>query len=193
MRAALLALFVCFSSSMFAQCQFSAEPIANTTWYRSEGWRPPAIRDGRATRSFNVTINGKPPAWPAGVSVSEIVHRKGYRVTFPAAIFEENGTREKMRSRTLVLGELLRWDISGKPYAYSYELVPNGVACMFSVDLLDDKGDGIFRVMVSPGHTRFDPRFGPPPLPALVKPIPHAGLGFLLSARSQNASSAMGN
>ena len=155
---------------MFAQCQFLAEPIAITNWYRSEGWHAPGVSDGQATRPLNVTINGKRPGWPTGVTVSEIVHTKDYRVIFPAAVFQENGKRKKMRPRKLVLRELLRWDINDKPFAYSYDLAPEGVLCTFSVDLVDDKGDGVLRVMVAPGHvSSLD--LQPPPLPGWVKAL----------------------
>jgi hypothetical protein len=80
------------------------------------------------------------------------MHDPNYRVSFPAAVFEENGKPKKMQARTVGLHMLLRWEIYGKPYAYSYDLWPEGLLCTFSVDLVDDKGDGIFRLLVSPGH-----------------------------------------
>ena len=77
---------------MFAQCQFLSEPIAITNWYLSEGWHAPGVSDGQAARPLKVNINGKRPEWPSGVTVFEIVHTKDYRVTFPAAVFQENAS-----------------------------------------------------------------------------------------------------
>jgi hypothetical protein len=48
---------------------------------------------------------------------------------------------------------MLRWEMNGTPYAYSYELGQHDVACFASVDIIDDRGDGKFRLMTSPGHT----------------------------------------
>jgi sulfur carrier protein ThiS len=160
----LTALLMCvWSSTLLAQCTFVAEPIAVTSWYRSEGWLLPGVKDGKATAPFTVTINGKPPAWPEGVTVSEIVHDKGYHVSFPAAVFEENGKPKKMQARKVGLHRLLRWDINGQPYIYSYDLWPAGTLCTFSVDLVDEKGDGSFRLMVAPGHPQVGPQSPAPP------------------------------
>ncbi len=154
---------------MLAQCGFVAEPVAVTSRHRSEGWKLPGVRDGKVSRPLNVMINGKAPLWPNGVTVSEIVHDKGYHVTFPAAVFEENGKPQKMRTRILGLHRLLRWELDGKPYAYSYELWPDGLFCDFSVDIVDDKGDGVFRLMESPGHLIHSLNPQPPALPTWEK------------------------
>jgi hypothetical protein len=64
--------------------------------------------------------------------------------------------------------------VNGTPYAYSYELGPYDVACLSSVDIIDDRGDGKFRLMTSPGHMLMvapDRTPEPPPIPEeLQKP-----------------------
>ena len=170
MKLAAVAVILCFSSlSMFAQCGFVAEPVSGTSWYRSDGWQLPGVRDGRSHGPIKVTINGQQPSWPDGVTVSELMHGKNYRVRFPAAVFRDGLKTRKMRARMLDLYKLVRWDINGKPFAYSYLLHPDGHLCVFSVDLIDDKGDGIFRVMVTPGHALVRLDSQPPALPEWAK------------------------
>jgi len=153
MRTMLAAIMVCFwSFPILAQCHFVAEPAALTNWYRSEGWELPGVKNGKIIGPIKMIINDKHVDLPDRITVSRIVHPKNYRVSFPAAMFEEGGKTKTMQARTLSLNGLFRWEINGKPYAYSYDLWPDDVMCTFSVDLIDDKGDGIFRVMVTPGH-----------------------------------------
>ena len=103
--------------------------------------------------------------------MSAAVFKDRYHVTFPEAVFEENGKRMKMGVRSFGLHYLVRWEFQGKPYAYSYLLLPDDVACSFTVDIVDDKGDGVFRSLVTPGHFIFDRDPQPPPLPSwAVKP-----------------------
>jgi hypothetical protein len=159
---AVLAMF-CFCVPMLAQCGFVAEPVSENRWYRSSGWELPGAKSGKIIPT-EVIINGKPPAWPEGMRVSVIVHRKGYHANFPAAVFEEAGQPKKMKARSLTLQQLLRWEIKGKVYAYSYTLVPDRSLYVFSVDIVDDRGDGVFRLM-----TDRSLRFSPPALPEWAK------------------------
>jgi hypothetical protein len=157
------------SLPLFPQCGFKAEPVAVTSWHRSEGWKLPGITDGKVLGPLNVTLNGKAPPWPTGVTVSEIVHAKGYHVSFPAGVFDEYGKQKRMRPRILGLHRLLRWELNGKPYAYTYELWPEGMLCDFSVDIVDDEGDGVFRLLESPGHNLLTFQTQAPALPARGK------------------------
>ena len=174
MRTMLAVLVACCCSlAALAQCHFVAKPVAMTGWYRSEGWALPGIADGKIVGPASARINDKPPAWPEGITISVIEHDPGYRVSFPEAVFQENGVQMKMEARSIPLNGLYRWEIFGKPYAYSYDLWPDDVGCAFSADFMDDKGDGVFRVMASPGHLgrrEFTKDGGyrepqPPPLP----------------------------
>lgn len=106
-----------------------------------------------------ITDTGKRPGLPDGVTVSATVD--SFSAHFPEAAFSENGTSKKMLARTIEVKVIYRWEINGRPYAYSYTLSPRELLCFFTVDFIDDKGDGIFRVMTSPGHPAIT--LGPPP------------------------------
>jgi hypothetical protein len=106
-----------------------------------------------------------------------IEHRGDYRVTFPEAVFEEDGFREKMLPSTFAFVGSLR-EMNGQPYPYTYELYPLSTRwmsfdCVVSVDVIDDKGDGKFRLMTSPGHLFWglidDEGADPPPVPDWLK------------------------
>jgi len=127
------------------------------------------VADAKTIRKLNVTINGKPNVWPEGITVSVILHNDNYRVRFPEAIFDEDGIHKKMLSRVFLLKQLLRWEMNGKPYAYTYYLWPYDVACDATVDIIDDKGDGKFRLMTSPGHPIVTQNPVPPPVPEWLK------------------------
>ena len=71
-----------------------------------------------------MTINNKPFIWPVGITVSMVVHENDYRVSFPEAVFDENGIHKKMLPGVFQLKQLLRWEMNSKTYAYSYYLLP---------------------------------------------------------------------
>lgn len=137
-----------------AQCGFAFEPASEVRWYRSEGWSIPGLNDAKAILPANLVVDGKPSSWsmPDGITFSMVWHENGYHVTFPEAIFIEENKRTKMLSRSFLLYQMVRWEINGKVYAYSYSLGPLDVACMAYIDIIDDKGDGVFRVMTPTGH-----------------------------------------
>jgi hypothetical protein len=155
----------CWLLPSSAQCGFAIVPAADVSWYRDAGWETPGVSDAKSIAKVNLTINGKPHVWPNEITVSAVVHDEGYEVSFPEAAFDDNGAHKKMLSRNFLLKQLLRWEMNGKPYAYSYYLWPHDVACMAAIDIIDDKGDGKFRLMTPAGHviTSRDPM--PPPVP----------------------------
>jgi hypothetical protein len=55
--------------------------------------------------------------------------------------------------------------MNGKPYAYSYHLLPYDIACDATVDIIDDRGDGKFILMTSPGHPIITQDPVPPSVP----------------------------
>jgi hypothetical protein len=163
--------FICCATIGFsAQCGFAIQPAADVKWYRDAGWQIPGLADAKSIQKINLTINDKPFIWPDGITVSMIMHEGKYDVRFPAAIFDDNGVHKKMLPRRFGLSQLLRWEMNGTPYAYSYELLPHDVLCSSSVDIIDDKGDGKFRLMTSPGHTflGINPLAKTPPSPPPV-------------------------
>ena len=152
-----------------AQCGFVVEPAATTRWYLSEGWQLPGVTGAKIKGPLKVSINGKAPAWPEGVTLSE-VHPNQAFATFPEVQFNDNDKPKIMRTARFDIVQLWRWEIHAKPYAYSYALARPGIGCEFSIDLLDDRGDGIFRTMILPGHTLLTRELQPPPVPDWVKP-----------------------
>jgi len=156
----------------YAQCGFAFEPASEVRWYRSEGWSIPGLTDANAIRPANLVVDGKPASWslPDGVTFSMVQHEYGYHVTFPDAIFVEEGKRTKMLSRSFLLYQMVRWEINGKAYTYSYLLGPLDVACMAYIDIIDDKGDGVFRIMTPTGHNIMGKETTPPPIPAWAIP-----------------------
>jgi len=152
-----LALLLCClaAAPCVAQCGFAIVPAAYKNWHRNEGWPIPGLSDAKGFATMHRTVDGKPQdwVWPEGISVTWVAHDKGYNVQFPDAIFEEDGSQKRMLPRRFLLYSMLRWEMNGTPYAYSYELGPYDVGCTASVDIIDDRGDGKFRLMTSPGHT----------------------------------------
>jgi hypothetical protein len=177
MNLGLALLFGCFAAAAcVAQCGFAIVPAAAERWYRNEGWTIPGLSDAKGFAVIHRTFDGKPKDFilPEGISVTWVAHDEDYDVHFPGAIFDEDGSRKRMLPRRYKLYSMLRWEMNGTPYAYSYLLGPYDVACMASVDIIDDRGDGKFRLMTSPGHTLAVRPGGnpePPPVPEwLQKP-----------------------
>ena len=83
-----------------------------------------------------------------------------YIAEFPAQEFVLKGSRQRMRA-SLVKATIVRWQVEKRAVAYSYTMIPvmahrkDGkwivdaeAACIFWATFLDDKGDGVFRVLV---------------------------------------------
>jgi hypothetical protein len=174
MRRLVVMLVVCFGFAhadfSLCQCGFAIVPASEQRWIRTEGWPIPGLSDAKGFAKIHRTIDGKPKdyVWPEGITVSWVVHDDDYTVRFPDAVFDDNGSHKRMLPRSFKLYRMLRWEMNGTPYAYSYELGPHDVACMASVDIVDDRGDGKYRLMTSPGHTLIGPPGSnpePPPVP----------------------------
>ncbi|WP_148210178.1 hypothetical protein [Candidatus Korobacter versatilis] len=165
MRSLLVALFaVVISLPLLAQCGFRVDPVAESNWYSEEGWPTPGM-DQRQWIPVNITMDEKPQPLHEGFTVSAIALPHNSHATFPGTLFDEGGVHKKLRSQTMLLFALYRWSFNGKPYAYSYQLAPTDVACSFTMDLIDDRGDGKFRKLTLPGHVVLPRRMDPPPLP----------------------------
>jgi len=164
-----LLVFCYWPLSSMAQCGFGIVPAASVNWYRAEGWHISGIADAKSIVELHLTVNDKDYIWPDGISVSMVMYQDNYNVRFPEVIFEDSGDHKKMLSRVFGLSQLLRWEMNGKTYAYSYLLIPHDVACSSTIDIIDDKGDGKFRVMTSPGHVIQFKNPTPPPVPEWLK------------------------
>jgi len=168
---------IALSAPCPAQCGFAIVPAADTNWYREQGWPIAGLDDAKGFAKIHRTVDGKPEQQlplPDGVTVMWVVHGDDYQVQFPDAVFDQNGSPMRMLPRSFKLYQMLRWEMNGTPYAYSYELGPHDVACFATVDIIDDRGDGKFRLMTSPGHLLValgSPELEPPPVPVwLQKP-----------------------
>ena len=170
--AIIAAAFLAGPLAASAQCGFAFEPAAAVRWYRSEGWTIPGLADAKAIGPIRREIDGKSLPWdfPEGVTVQMVWHDRDYLITFPEAIFEQDGKRTKMLVRKFGLFQMLRWDVDGKPYAYSYVLLPHDVLCTANIDIIDETGDGVFRVMTPEGHGPLSARHPEaPPVPAWAR------------------------
>jgi hypothetical protein len=98
-----------------------------------------------------------------------------YIIEFPAQEFVLCNEGKKMRPMQ-AKASIIRYSIGGKVVAFSYGLIPvkarraegrwvieSEMACIFTVTFIDDKGDGVFRVLV-PGA------FTPDLVPRWAKP-----------------------
>jgi hypothetical protein len=112
MRTMLLLLVVgVLSLPSLAQCHFVAVPVANMTWYRSEGWSLPGVGDGRVFVRVNFkTADGKQRSlnWPDGVTVSGLPSNQGFSATFPEATLTECPTHIHMTWNPTMLPALSR-------------------------------------------------------------------------------------
>ncbi len=148
-----------------AQCGFEVEPAEFTHWYRNEGWPLPGLTDAKMIRPFNITVGGRQQPWPEGIAASLIEHDKDYQVKFPTMVFDDNGSRKKLRHGNFYLEQLLRWSYRGRTYAYSYYLYPPNSACDSMVEIIDDRGDGKFRSLIPTMLSIMSGNPRPPPVP----------------------------
>lgn len=167
MKAVLIALTTMLFVTAALPCEFKYEPAAAPKYYRVEGWKLPGIDDCvrmEKPKSPYVIPDLRPVP---DAQARYLAHAEPYIVEFPAQTFTFGGTTQKMRP-VLAKAVVVRWEVHGKVVAYSYGLTPvsakkqNGkwiieseVACTFTGTFIDDKGDGVFRVLV-PGSLTSD-------------------------------------
>jgi hypothetical protein len=133
-------------------CSFEYDPASTPQYYRSEGWKLPGTAGNHGLSQ--PTSMGDAKAYLVTPDESP------YIAEFPAQEFALNGSRQRMRG-SLVKATIVRWEVAKRVVAYSYTMIPvmahrkNGkwivdaeAACIFWATFLDDRGDGIFRVLV---------------------------------------------
>jgi hypothetical protein len=139
-------------------CDFKYDPVSAVQYYRAAGWNLPGIEDSPLAPTDTY---GLPSALPIpGFEVRVIRHEIPNIVTFPAQKFSLNGARQKMRAMQ-VEARILQWVTNGRTVAYSYGLIPVNAhrkdgkwvidveaGCIFDATFIDDKGDGVYRVLV---------------------------------------------
>ena len=147
--------------SAAAQCGFHYAPVAVPQYYRSGGWELPGINDFNLKAEPNLSqlpTLAKVPGAKAYVLPHDL---EPYVVEFPAQIFTMNNTTQRMHKMVAKAG-IVQWKVAGKVIAYSYGLVPllnprrqdgkwvyeGEFGCIFDATFIDDKGDGVFRVLV---------------------------------------------
>jgi len=156
-------------------CDFKYDPVSMPTYYRANGWTLPGTTDfnlAETPQTYGSPIVMKIP----GADVQLLAHDEyPYIVQFPAQDFVLGDDHKKMRPMQ-AKAIIVRYSIGGKVAAFSYGLIPvkarraegrwvieSEMACIFTATFIDDKGDGLFRLLV-PGA------FTPDLVPSWVKP-----------------------
>jgi hypothetical protein len=143
-----------------AACDFQFEPASAPTYYRADGWMLPGTTDfnpkGKTRTDGNPSVIKIP-----GETVQLLAHDENpYVIEFPAQESMFGKVRMKLRPMQ-AKAVVTRISIGGKVVAYSYALIPvqarrdkgrwvieSEMACVFTVTFIDDKGDGVFRLLV---------------------------------------------
>ena len=140
-------------------CTFTFEKTATVKYYREDGWFLPGIKDYKFT-SFDSATPLPPVENIEGAQARVLLHEYPYIVEFPAQITAIDGETRRLRPMVAKAG-ILRWEMNGKVFAYSYGLIPldarregnrwkieSEAGCIFTATFIDDRGDGVFRLMV---------------------------------------------
>jgi hypothetical protein len=178
----LLTLATLFNPLVAAGCDLKYDPAFSLSlqFVRPEGWALPGIQDFRPDAPVNHNRAFWPPA-PSlpGLKVTPLPHDDDFVAEFPSQEFLLNGSRKRLRP-TLARVAILRLELNGKVFAYTYMLIPVGAhrsdgkwkvdweaGCTFAITFIDDRGDGVFRVLMYNGLT-------PDAVPAWVKDPSHS-------------------
>jgi hypothetical protein len=134
-------------------------------YYRAEGWKLPGVAD--AVDPAVTHIYPPPALWGQvpGAVAQLLQHEYPYIIEFPAQDFEFNGARKRLR-RLVTKATIVRWKVGEQVVAYSYNLIPleahrkrgrwvveAEMGCIFPATFIDDRGDGVFRLLVQRGLT----------------------------------------
>src|ERR1700682_1140684 len=112
-------LFHCAASA----CTFQFDSASDVKYYRSDGWQLPGVSDFNS--SAPVRYPGQyPGANIPGARAVVLPHKEDPSVIhFPAQTFMSDGTPKRMR-HALARAAILRWEMNGHTFAYSYGLIP---------------------------------------------------------------------
>lgn len=155
-----LAALLLITSALGGACEFKFDAVAIPRYYRADGWQLPGIIDYNAKAKVDY-LGLYQASSVAGAKAFALPHDEDpYIVELPVQLFTLDGKEQRMRSMQARAG-ILRWEMGGKIFAYSYGLVPvaahrtNGVwkidvevGCVFSATFIDETGDGVFRLLV---------------------------------------------
>lgn len=162
MKAA-VALFIALAATTpsVAACRLQYDPVAVVQFYRQEGWELPGLANVNL-KAHTSTYDLPPlldvlrnvPNSKASLLPLDDKHRI---IRMPKQVFELNGIHQTMRP-FVAKATIVRVEVNGKIVAYSYGLIPinDGVesGCIFFANFIDDKGDGVFRLLVPDALTK---------------------------------------
>ena len=134
-------------------CNFEYDPVSTQQYYREQGWILPGVKDLHPA--------ARAGARRGGLVAQDIPLDESQNVVeFPAQEFVVQGKRQRMRASQAQIS-VQRWVMRGRTIAYSYEMNPvtarrrggkwvveSALMCDFWATFVDDKGDGVFRVLV---------------------------------------------
>jgi hypothetical protein len=156
-------------------CNFHTEPAALTQLYRSQGWKLPEISGAvsppiRFEESYPKYWQG--PTAPIPGLTARVIHHESSEgkpnvFEIRRQEYEQEGKHRVMSSQYAEFDRwIYRYDVDGKVVAYTFRLTPveghwikgkwitdDMAACDFNATFVDDKGDGVFRILVSGGLT----------------------------------------
>jgi hypothetical protein len=142
-------------------CRFNYDPVSAPQYYREEGWTLPGTKDFNPSAQPNLGLVPRVYHIPDVVNELLTHNEYSYVVEFPAQLFTLGGIPERMR-QLVAKAAIVRFKVRGRVIAYSYGLAPisarhkaDGLrvvegegGCMFEATFIDDKGDGVFRILV---------------------------------------------
>jgi hypothetical protein len=141
-------------------CEFKYDPVLAAQYYRASGWNLPGTKNFNSSARLETYSLAPAESIPGAVAQALPNDKSPNVVEFPAQEFVLHGARQKMRATQVQVG-ILRWVMHGRIVAYSYSLIPvvahrgdgkwiidSMAACVFFASFIDDKGDGVFRVLV---------------------------------------------
>ena len=145
---------------LVSPCTFQFDPAAHVKYYRSEGWQLPGLADVNSSATgryvgFYPQVTNIP-----GARALALPSERDHVIDFPAQTFMFDGALKRMRP-ALMVSAIVRWEVNGRIFAYSYGLIPvsahrtkskwkidSMAACIFDATFIDENGDGVFRLLV---------------------------------------------
>ena len=164
MRRWKIAVFILALAPAAPACDLKYDAVSAPRYYREEGWKLPGIHE------FKPHQPGEYNEYPMmgvvpGAQASVLAHEYPYIVSLPVQEFVLNGARQRMRAMQ-VKATIIRWMMDDHVVAYSYGLIPvnahkkkgkwvikSEAGCIFTVTFVDDRGDGVFRLLVPNAFT----------------------------------------
>jgi hypothetical protein len=160
MKRVVLILVWCLSS-WGAACDLEYKPAELKQLRRSQGWTLPGVHD--FDNNAELHMEGLPPLQNiGGISHQLLKHEFPYVIEFPDEEFVLNGSKFRLRKRQY-LAQIIRTVKGNSIVAYEYGLIPvtahkdrnhkwiidSEMGCIFNATFIDEKGNGIFNVLIN--------------------------------------------